>query len=142
MEEERDIKGALYKELKEKEKELTQDREKRLKSYDLKLKNAKKSASNALVQYQEGQSKNETLTLELSNMEKEAHDAERAIISSEKSCAQAIADEEVVLQSVEKKKMLYDVAKSALEKVEIEISKCSSLVKEQSSAKVKLQEKI
>mmetsp|Transcript_48482 Transcript_48482/g.94766 ORF Transcript_48482/g.94766 Transcript_48482/m.94766 type:complete len:1210 (-) Transcript_48482:291-3920(-) len=142
MEEERDMKGNLYKELKEKEEELTQNREKRLKSYDLRLKNAKKSASNALVQYQEGQSKNETLTLELSNMEKEAHDAERAIISSEKSCAQAIADEEVVLQSVEKKKMLYDVAKSALEKVENEISKCSSVVKEQSSAKVKLQEKI
>jgi len=106
------------------------------------MKKAEEAVSKESAKLHDSQSMQETLVLELDNVRKEVRDAEKAIAEAEGILAQVLADEERTCLIVKEKKILYDKAKAVLDKIEKEMSTCALHVKEKTSQKDKLQEKI
>jgi len=141
MEEEKEAKWNLYNELKEKEAELTRQREERLKEIDTKVKKAKKVAAAKAKEAREAESKSETSVLELESLKAEVVAAEEAVVAAEKALEEAKEAEGDMEMKVGEIKALYDEAKAELDEVEKQIASCSSELKALNKEKSRLTKK-
>ena len=141
MEEEKEAKWNLYNELKEKEAELTRQREERLKEIDAKVKKAKKVAAAKAKEAREAENKSETSVLELESLKAEVVAAEEAVVAAEKALEEAKEAEGDMEMKVGEIKALYDEAKAELDEVEKQIASCSSELKALNKEKSRLTKK-
>jgi len=140
MEEQKDSKWTLYHELKEKELDLTRERESKLEEIDGTIKHAKKDVVQKAKSAKEAESRSQTLCLELESLKAEVTAAEQAVLSAEKAVDEANEEESNMQMKVGETKGLYDEAKEELERVQSHMSNCSSELKAFSSEKAKLEE--
>mmetsp|Transcript_29113 Transcript_29113/g.64138 ORF Transcript_29113/g.64138 Transcript_29113/m.64138 type:complete len:1222 (+) Transcript_29113:305-3970(+) len=129
MESEKEAKWNLYNELKEKEAELTREREKRLKEIDSKVKESKKAAAAKAKQAREAETTAETSVLELESLKAEVVASEEAVVAAEKAVEEAKEAEGDMEMKVGEIKAKYDEAKAELDEVEKQIASCSSELK-------------
>ncbi|VEU42650.1 unnamed protein product [Pseudo-nitzschia multistriata] len=126
MQDEQKEKWDLYHELKEKEVELTQQREDMLGQIESDIKKAKKAAADAVKRAREAESSKDTLLMELESLKADVVSAEVAVSTAEASLKEANEEEiskEIVVGEV---KALWDEAKAAQTKFEERITQFSS----------------
>eukprot|EP00531_Pseudo-nitzschia_arenysensis_P016854 CAMPEP_0116127038 /NCGR_PEP_ID=MMETSP0329-20121206/6636_1 /TAXON_ID=697910 /ORGANISM="Pseudo-nitzschia arenysensis, Strain B593" /LENGTH=1215 /DNA_ID=CAMNT_0003621129 /DNA_START=198 /DNA_END=3845 /DNA_ORIENTATION=- len=119
-------KWDLYHELKEREEELTQQRENMLGQIEADIKKAKKAAADAAKKAREAESSKQTLTMELESLKADVVSAEEAVSIAEKALQEANEEElgkEIVVGEV---KALWDEAKASQTEFENRISQFSS----------------
>mmetsp|Transcript_13844 Transcript_13844/g.32339 ORF Transcript_13844/g.32339 Transcript_13844/m.32339 type:complete len:1216 (+) Transcript_13844:102-3749(+) len=141
MQEEQKEKWDLYHELKEREVELTQQRENMLGQIEKDIKKAKKAAVDAVKKAREAESSKETLLMELESLRADVVSAEEAVSSAEASFTEANEEElgkEIVVGEV---KALWDEAKLEQAKFEERISQFSSKLAEIKREKTSLTKK-
>lgn len=158
MEKEKDEKWGLYEELKEKEAELTQQREHRLVAIEEAVKKAKidvaaktKYAREVRICFvvaayaessipvllpcsffpvQQAQSQSQTQSLELESLEAEVLAAEEAVQAAKVALDEATEEEAEIQMKVGQVRSLYEDAKAELDELEARIEKFSSEVVE------------
>ena len=135
MEQEKAAKWTLYNELKEREAELTRQREEKLKEFDFAVENAKKLANEKAKEAREAEGKSETLLFELESLKTELIAAEEAVIAADKTLKDAKEAEGDMQMKVGEIKGLYDEAKDQLDAVEQQIEACSAELKALSKEK-------
>ena len=126
MKDEQKEKWDLYHELKEREEELTQERENMLGQIEKDIKKAKKAAADAAKRAREAESSKQTLAMELDSLKVDVVSAEEAVTTAEASLREASEEElgkEIVVGEV---KALWDEAKAAQTEFEDQISEFSS----------------
>jgi len=126
MEKEKEDKWNLYNELKNRETELTQQRETRLKEIDDAVKKAKKDAAEKAKLAREAESKSQTLVLELDSLKTELVAAKEAARAAEKVLNDANTEESDRQMKVGEVKAVYDDAKEALTASEKRRASCST----------------
>uniref|UniRef100_A0A7S2XJV8 SMC hinge domain-containing protein n=1 Tax=Attheya septentrionalis TaxID=420275 RepID=A0A7S2XJV8_9STRA len=129
MQKEKDVKWNLYNELKDKEADLTRQREDRLKEIDQKVKDAKETAAVKSKISREADSTSQTLLLELDSLKAEVYAAEEAVVAAEKALQEANAEEAKLQIKVGEMKSNYDEAKTTLDEVEEKMATYSSELK-------------
>jgi len=163
MEEEQESKWSLYHELKERETELTQERETRLQDIDAAVKESKLAAAektkaarevsslcvyvccvshikaNSIVQ---AESQTQTLQIELESLKAELTVAEEAVEAAEKALDEANDEESQLQMRVGEVKSLYDDAKAELDEVEKRMTQFSSELRDLTDARADLAKKI
>lgn len=137
MEEEKSTKWKLYHDLKEKEAELTREREARLKEIESKVKKADKSRKDKSKRAREAESQSQTLVLELESIKTEVAAAEEAVIAAEKAKKDAKDKEADMEMKVGEIKALYDEAKAELDEVEEQVAACNAELKSLSKEKAR-----
>lgn len=142
MEKEKDDKLSLYHELKDKELELTRERESRLKHIDEAVKKAKQVATEKANCAREAESQSQTLVLEMENLQSEVSAAETAVDAAAKALDEANEEEANLQMKVGEVKALYDEAKSELESIEKHMAQFSSELSNQNDEKAKLVKKV
>lgn len=141
MQDEQKDKWDLYHELKEREEELTQKREKMLGQIEIDIKKAKKAAADAAKKAREAESSKQTLVMELDSLKADVVSAEEAVSTAEAGVKEANEEElgkEIVVGEV---KALWDEAKAAQDKFEEQISQFSSQLAEIKREKTRLAKK-
>ena len=162
-------KWELYNELKEKEAQLTLDRENRLKDIEAKVKKAKEEVvakENAarevrmlnifertmliLIQLMlfvhhlstpKAEVKSQELDLEIKSSQQDVLAANEAVSVAEKALTSAIEEQENMSMKVGDLKALYDEAKATLNEIEQSLKSCSDEIKALSKEKAKLAKK-
>jgi structural maintenance of chromosome 2 len=129
MTKEKEDKWNLYQELKNRESELTQQREVRLKDLEEAVKNAKAHAATAAKIAREAESTSQTLTMELDSLKAELLAAKEAVRSAEKILNDANTKESDLQISVGEVKARYDEAKGRLDEEEKRRMMCSTELK-------------
>merc|ERR1712238_353797 len=128
----------LFHELKEKEVELTQQREDMLGQIESDIKKAKKIAADAVKKARQTESMKETLVMELESLKGDVISAEETVAAVESNLKEANEEEsskEIVVGEV---KALWDGAKSALVEFEQSIVQLSSELADIKREKAKL----
>eukprot|EP00535_Pseudo-nitzschia_heimii_P004083 CAMPEP_0197182380 /NCGR_PEP_ID=MMETSP1423-20130617/6356_1 /TAXON_ID=476441 /ORGANISM="Pseudo-nitzschia heimii, Strain UNC1101" /LENGTH=1216 /DNA_ID=CAMNT_0042632793 /DNA_START=34 /DNA_END=3684 /DNA_ORIENTATION=+ len=126
MQDEQKEKWDLYHELKEREVELTQQRENMLGQIEKDIKNAKKMAANAAKKAREVESSKQTLEMELSSLKVDVVSAGEAVSTAEAGVKEANEEElgkEIIVGEV---KSLWDEAKKAQTEFEDRMSQISN----------------
>merc|ERR1711957_761583 len=118
MEQEKNLKWALYNKLKEKEIELTRNREARLKDIEQQVEMAKKKHTIQGQKSRDIESQSQTLVLELDSLKSEIMAAEEAVIAARSALDETKIRESRFETKVADTKTIYDTAK--LDLVEIE----------------------
>ena len=126
MAKEKEEKWNLYNELKNRENELTQQREVRLKEIDEAVKAAKVDAAEKAKRAREAESKSQTLVLELDSLKTELLAAQEAVRAAEKVLKEANTEESDLQMKVGEVKAKYDDAKEALAACEKRRASCSA----------------
>eukprot|EP00566_Odontella_aurita_P002130 CAMPEP_0113537252 /NCGR_PEP_ID=MMETSP0015_2-20120614/6726_1 /TAXON_ID=2838 /ORGANISM="Odontella" /LENGTH=1061 /DNA_ID=CAMNT_0000436733 /DNA_START=557 /DNA_END=3742 /DNA_ORIENTATION=- /assembly_acc=CAM_ASM_000160 len=141
MEDEKTTKWKLYHDLKEKEADLTREREARLKEIDVKVKKADKTRKAKAKKARETDSQSQTLLLELESIKTEVAAAQEAVAAAEKAEKEAKDKEADMEMKVGEIKALYDEAKAELDEVEEQVASCNSELKSLSKQKARLTKK-
>jgi structural maintenance of chromosome 2 len=126
MKDEQKEKWDLYHELKEREVELTQQRENMLGQIESDIKKAKKAAADAAKRAREAESSKQTLGMELDSLKVDVVSAEETVSTAEAGLLEANEEEmgkEIVVGEV---KALWDEAKAAQMEFEDRITQFSS----------------
>ena len=134
-------KWDLYHELKEREEELTLQRENMLEQIEKEITKAKKAAADSAKKAREAQSSKQALAMELDSLKVDVVSAEEAVSTAEEGLKEASEEElgkEIVVGEV---KALWDEAKAAQTEFEDEIAKFSSELAEIKREKNKLAKK-
>ena len=142
MKDEQKEKWDLYHELKEKEEELTQQREDMLGQIESDIKKAKKAAADAAKRAREAESFRQTLAMELDSLKADVVAAEEAVSSAEVGLREANEEElgkEIVVGEV---KAQWDEAKAKKAEFEERITKFSSELAEIKREKAKIAKKV
>lgn len=126
MEKEKEEKWDLYHELKNREAELTQQREFRLKEIEEAVKAAKLDVTEKVKAAREAESKSQTLIMELESLKAELSAAQEAVRIAEKALHEANMEESDLQMRVGEMKAIYDEAKEGLEKTEKRMATCST----------------
>ncbi|CAB9517537.1 Mitotic chromosome and X-chromosome-associated protein mix-1 [Seminavis robusta] len=126
---EQEDKWNLYNELKNKEIELTQEREVRLKDLEAAVKAAKEDAAKKTKIAREAKSTSQTLTMELDSLKAELLAAQEAVRSAEKALNDASTKEGDLQIEVGEVKAQYDEAKGRLDEAEKRRATCSTELK-------------
>lgn len=130
MQKEQSEKWDLYHELKEKEVELTQQRENRLGQIENAVKEAKKDAGNKDKAAREAQSALQTLSLELECLNADVLAAEEGVASARQALKEASDEEDNKQIKVGEVKALYDDAKASLAAFDNQLTKFSNELSE------------
>mmetsp|Transcript_31114 Transcript_31114/g.66657 ORF Transcript_31114/g.66657 Transcript_31114/m.66657 type:complete len:1214 (-) Transcript_31114:156-3797(-) len=125
MEKMKDEKWSLYNELREKEAQLTQDREKRLKDIEERLKKAKETLSAKENAAREAEIKSQEFELEMKSSQQEVDVANEAVSVAEEALNAAIEEEESLVIKVGELKALWEEAKAELDEIEKSLKTCS-----------------
>jgi structural maintenance of chromosome 2 len=142
MEKEQEAKWDLYHELKDREMELTQQRENRLQDIDASVKEAKNDAAAKAKAAREAESQTQTLQIELESMKAEVSAAEETVEAAEKALAEANDEESQLQMQVGEVKAAYDNAKAALTKVEKRVAQFSTELRDLTDQRADLAKKI
>jgi len=142
MEVEKDMKWKLYNELKGKELELTNNREKKLKHIDKKVQDAKRAYAKYSTKAREADSASQTLTLELESLKAEVAASDEAVVAAEKALKEVTDAESDLQMKVGDIKAKYDTAKIELVEIEKQMSVCSSSLKKLGKQKATLIKKL
>eukprot|EP00554_Chaetoceros_debilis_P012283 CAMPEP_0194114992 /NCGR_PEP_ID=MMETSP0150-20130528/22110_1 /TAXON_ID=122233 /ORGANISM="Chaetoceros debilis, Strain MM31A-1" /LENGTH=1215 /DNA_ID=CAMNT_0038805361 /DNA_START=221 /DNA_END=3868 /DNA_ORIENTATION=- len=126
MEKEKDVKWELYNELKDREAELTKNREAKLKGIDEKIKKAKQLANEKDDEARMAESQTQTLSLELESLQVEVAASEEAVNSAKKAFNDASLAEGDLEMKVGEIKAKYDEAKSKLDEIASQMNSCNS----------------
>lgn len=126
MDKEKAEKWDLYHELKDREVELTQDRENRLGQIEEAVKQAKKDVAAKTKYARDAESRSQTLQLELDSLAAEIEAAEVVVVAAEKSLQEASDEESEKQMKVGEVKASYDEAKEQLHVVESRLEECSA----------------
>jgi structural maintenance of chromosome 2 len=126
MQQEQAAKWKLYHELKDREVELTQQREDRLGQIEEKIKEAKAAATEASEKAREAEARKETLIMELDSLKADLASAEEGVAAAEAALFAATEDESSKEIAVGDVKALWDEAKSALQNFEEKLTQFSS----------------
>lgn len=130
MQKEQTTKWELYHELKEREVELTQERENRLGQIENAVQEAKKRVSDTEKSAREAQSTLQTLTLELEGLKNEVIAAEESVGTARRGLEAANTDEDNMQMKVGEVKALYDDAKADLDNFENRLAEYSTQLSE------------
>merc|ERR1711957_838145 len=141
MEQEKNLKWALYNKLKEKEIELTRNREARLKDIEQQVEMAKKKHTIQGQKSRDIESQSQTLVLELDSLKMEIMAAEEAVIAARSALDETKIRESRFKTKVADTKTIYDTAKLDLVEIEKKLSSCSNELKNLSLEKRKLSKK-
>ncbi|KAL3786107.1 hypothetical protein HJC23_013098 [Cyclotella cryptica] len=134
-------KWELYNELKEKEAQLTLDRENRLKDIEAQVKKAKDDVAAKENAAREAEVKSQELDLEIKSSQQDVVAANEAVVVAEKALKAAVEEEENMSMKVGDLKALYDEAKANLDEIEQSLKSCSDELKTLSKEKAKLAKK-
>jgi structural maintenance of chromosome 2 len=126
MQKEQKEKWDLYHQLKDREVELTQNREDRLGHIENQVKEAKSVATEAAKNARDAESRKETLVLELNSLKVDVQSAEEGVASTESAVRMALEVETTKEITVGEVKATWDEAKAALQRFEDKLSGCSS----------------
>jgi len=126
MEKEKDDKWTLYNDLKDRETELTQQREVRLQEVADAVKAAKLDFAEKTKLAREAESKSQTLELELESLKEELIAAQEAVRTAAKVLKDANDEESELQMKVGEVKAQYDEAKEALVECENRRASCST----------------
>eukprot|EP00934_Nitzschia_sp_Nitz4_P001505 Nitzschia sp. Nitz4//scaffold112_size70979//61766//65686//NITZ4_005911-RA/size70979-processed-gene-0.45-mRNA-1//1//CDS//3329533292//1505//frame0 len=126
MKEEQEKKAILYEELREREVELTQERETRMGALDKAVREAKKAIATLEKEARQADSQWQTLSLELEDLRGEVASAQKNLEATEESLKEARNAEDGKAIAVGEVKALYDEARSALDEFEQQLERCSS----------------
>ncbi|EED95842.1 chromosomal protein,like chromosomal protein xcap-e [Thalassiosira pseudonana CCMP1335] len=136
MKKTKEEKWELYNELKEKEAQLTLDRENRLKDVEAQVKKAKENVVAKENAAREAEVKSQEFELEIESSQKDVVAANEAVVAAEKALQAAVEEEEELSMKVGELKALYDEAKASLTELENNLKSCSdelsSLAREKS----------
>lgn len=138
MEQEKKIKWDLFNELKEKEAELTNNREAKLKDIEERVKMAKQSTSQQADNARLVESQSQTLQLELVSLDAEVAASKEAVKAAEKAFNDANDVEAELQMKVGRIKAEYDEAKAASNEIEKKMSMVSSELKKFNKEKAAL----
>lgn len=141
MKEEKQKKWDLYNELKEKQTDLTRDRETKLQEAEDRMKEAKKTLSELVEHARVVESQSQTLALELETLQAEVAAAKEAVILAEKALVDANNIESDLQIKVGITKANYDEAKAATKEVEEKMTEVSSALKQLGQEKLSLSKK-
>ncbi|CAJ1946195.1 unnamed protein product, partial [Cylindrotheca closterium] len=141
MQKEQASKWDLYHELKEREGELTQERENRLGQIENDVQEAKKRVVDTDKSARQAQSTLQTLTLELDGLKTEVLTAEESVDSSKRALEAANTEEDNMQMKVGEVKASYDDAKTALDNFENRLVEVSSQLAELKHVKSSLKKK-
>jgi structural maintenance of chromosome 2 len=130
MQKEQGEKWVLYHELKDREVELTQDRENRLGQIEKAVKEAKKDAAEKAKASREAESRWQTLSLEKESLKSDVVAAEEGVAVAQAALKEASNEEDNREIKVGEVKALYDDAKAALAEFENRLAQCSSELSE------------
>mmetsp|Transcript_11685 Transcript_11685/g.21845 ORF Transcript_11685/g.21845 Transcript_11685/m.21845 type:complete len:1211 (-) Transcript_11685:2-3634(-) len=129
MKDEKQKKWDLYNELKEKEADLTRDRETKLKDIENRVKQSKKTLTELVENARKLESLSQTLELELESLQAEVVAAKEAVNVAEKVLEDANRTESDLQIKVGSIKSKYDEAKDATKNVEDRMTEVSSALK-------------
>lgn len=141
MQKEQKAKWDLYHELKEREGELTQQREDRLGRIEQSIKDAKRVALDKAKKAREAESRKQTLSLELKNLQGDVVSAEENVFAAEEAKNEAVEEESIKEIAVGEVKARWDDAKEALEMFEEKLSRFSSELAQIKEQKTNLSKK-
>lgn len=141
MQKEQDEKWTLYHQLKDREAELTQNREDRLGQIEKKVKEAKATATEAAKKARDAESRKDTLVLELDSLKVDVVSAEEGVTTAEGAVQFAKEDETNKEIAVGDVKALWDEAKAALQEFEAKLTEFSSELSEIKNQKASLAKK-
>lgn len=138
MQKKQESKWLLYHELKEREEELTQERENRLGEIESAVKEAKKQVVQTEKAAREAQSTLQTLTLELDGLKQEVTTATESVDAAHRALQATNIDEDNLQMKVGEAKALYDDAKAELDNFENCLAEYSSQLSELKHTKAAL----
>lgn len=135
---EKETKFSLHNELKEKEAELTLNREAKLKDIEQKVTEAKQQAIEKANKARIVESQTQTLSLELESLAAEVAATKEAVNAAEKALQEANISEEDLQMKVGEIKSRYDEAKSKLDSIATEMTSCNSSLKRLAKEKARI----
>eukprot|EP00571_Detonula_confervacea_P010985 CAMPEP_0172303930 /NCGR_PEP_ID=MMETSP1058-20130122/5417_1 /TAXON_ID=83371 /ORGANISM="Detonula confervacea, Strain CCMP 353" /LENGTH=1214 /DNA_ID=CAMNT_0013014967 /DNA_START=165 /DNA_END=3809 /DNA_ORIENTATION=+ len=138
MEMTKDEKWALYNELKEKEAQLTQDRENRLKDIEAEVKEAKESVVSKENAAREAEVKSQELDLEMNSSQKDLVAAKESVAVAQNALDAAKEEEASFEMKVGQLKAVWEEAKALLDELEKKLKTCSQELGALSKQKAKL----
>lgn len=141
MEKTKDEKWTLFNELKEKEAQLTQDRENRLKNIEDEVKEAKKLVVSKENAAREAEVKSQELDLEMHSSQKDLVAAEETVLVAQKALDAAKEVEASFEMKVGQLKAVWEEAKALLDELEKKIKACSQELAALSKQKSRLTKK-
>lgn len=134
-------KWDLYKELQEKEGELTRQREEKLQRFESDLKMAKQKVAEESEKFRQIESISQKLKFEIETLSQDIAQAQEASLNAEQTLKQAVSDELELHIKVEEQQTLLDSAKAELEETEARISDLVSQRKVLLDQKAQIEEK-
>ncbi|KAL3940261.1 MAG: hypothetical protein SGARI_001047, partial [Bacillariaceae sp.] len=141
MQKEQEEKWELYHQLKDREVELTQSREKRLGQIEEKVKEAKTAAAEAARKARDAESTKDTLILEVESLKADVVTCEEGVVAANNALNAAMEEETNKEITVGEVKALWDEAKTALENFEEKLSEFSSELSEIKAERTSLTKK-
>jgi len=138
MEKTRDEKWALYNELKEKEAQLTLDRENRLKDTEARVKEAKETVVLKENAAREAEVQSQELELEMKSSQEDVELANDAVAVAEKALDAAREEEASFEMKAGELKAVWEDAKAVLDELENVLKTCSQELSALSKQKAKL----
>jgi len=138
MERTKDEKWDLYNELKEKEAQLTQDRENRLKDAETRIKEAKELVVSKENAAREAEVKSQELDLGMKSCQEDVVVAQDAVVVAEKALDAAKEEEASFEMKVGQLKAVWEEAKAILEEVEKKLKTCHQELSALSKQKARL----
>ncbi|KAL7495631.1 hypothetical protein ACHAWT_004080 [Skeletonema menzelii] len=134
----KDEKWALHNELKEKEAQLTQDRENRLKDTEARVKEAKELVAAKETAAREAENESQELDLEMKSSQDDVNAACDAVTVAEKALDAAKEEETDTEMKVGELKAVWEEAKAVLDELEKKLKSCSNEISLMSKEKSKL----
>eukprot|EP00579_Thalassiosira_antarctica_P001246 CAMPEP_0201869280 /NCGR_PEP_ID=MMETSP0902-20130614/2848_1 /ASSEMBLY_ACC=CAM_ASM_000551 /TAXON_ID=420261 /ORGANISM="Thalassiosira antarctica, Strain CCMP982" /LENGTH=1207 /DNA_ID=CAMNT_0048394759 /DNA_START=222 /DNA_END=3845 /DNA_ORIENTATION=+ len=134
----KDEKWALYNELKEKEAQLTQDRENRLKTIEASVKEAKELVVSKENAAREAEVQSQELDLEMKSSQEDVTVANEAVTVAEKALDSAKEEESSFEMKAGELKAVWEEAKSVLNELVKQLKACSQELGALSKQKAKL----
>jgi len=138
MEKTKDAKWVLYNELKEKEAQLTLDRENRLKDTEARVKEAKETVASKETAAREAEVQSQELELEMKSSREDVKSAKEAVAVAEKALEAAKEEEASFEMKVGELKAVWEDAKATLEDLDNVLKTCSQELSALSKQKARL----
>jgi len=138
METTKDEKWALYNELKEKEAQLTLDRENRLKDIEARVTEAKESVVSKENAAREAESKSQELDLEMKSSQEDVESAKQAVAVTEKALDTAKEEEASFEMKAGELRAIWEDAKAVLHELDKKLKACSQELSSLSKQKSRL----
>ncbi|EJK66002.1 hypothetical protein THAOC_13093 [Thalassiosira oceanica] len=134
----KDEKWALHKELKEKETQLTEDREKRLKEIEARVEEAKQTVVDKENAAREAENKSQALDMEMQSSEEDVKAAEEAVTVAMEALDAAKEDEAKYEMKAGELKAIWEEARASLDDMDKRLKACSEELGALSKEKSKL----